>query len=354
MPRDEDTRFSLWSSSSSSSSKFSQQNADADEADGSTNIITKSRGLLLLVAVLYGTLNVALRGVFQQPGPPNASTLSAVRGWLASVAFIPLLLLQKKDGSTLAGSADKNEQSASSIFWPALELAIYNFGAQGLLNVGLLSVESARASFLTQLSVLITPIISYILDKQVVSKETWLGCGVAVVGVFLLSGVGLSSNGSGIATGDLFVVGGALSWSLYLFRLSKLSNLGLDEFNLQAWKTFLLAILYSIWMVVSFVSSGATNFVQTCFPGWANLLSWLALAYSAIGPGTVADILQQKAQKNVSASEANIWLSLEPVFAALFGFLLLGEGFSSMSELVGGALIVAAAFIATQGNDDSD
>ena len=347
--------YSLLRSRSSSSDS---DNSIPEEENSSSSVETQSRGLLLLVAILYGTLTVALRGVYQFEGAPNASTLSAVRGWLASLGFVPLLLLQQKQEETNT-TVNSAEDANPDIFWPALELAVYNLGAQGLLNIGLLSVESARASFLTQLSVVLTPIVSYILGKQLVSKQTWLGCGVAVVGVFLLSGVGgaaTAASASAIAAGDLFVVGGALSWSLYLFRLSKLSTLGLDEFRLQAWKTFLLAILYSVWMIGSFVTSGSSiGFLPTCFPGWQNVTAWLLLTYSAIGPGTAADILQQRAQQHVSASEANIWLSLEPVFAALFGFLLLGEGFTSITEWMGGGLILAAAFIAAQGeNENSD
>ena len=349
---DDDSRpYSLLRSASSSESDNS---IPEEEGNSSSSVVTQSRGLLLLVAILYGTLTVALRGVYQFEGAPNASTLSAVRGWLASLGFVPLLLLQNKQEETNIAASSDDSDSKPNIFWPALELAVYNLGSQGLLNIGLLSVESARASFLTQLSVVLTPIVSYILGKQLVSKQTWLGCAVAVVGVFLLSGVG-GATASAIAAGDLFVVGGALSWSLYLFRLSKLSTLGLDEFRLQAWKTFLLAILYSVWMIGSFVTSGSSSlgFLPTCFPGWQNVTAWLLLTYSAIGPGTAADILQQRAQQHVSASESNIWLSLEPVFAALFGFLLLGEGFTSITEWMGGGLILAAAFIATQGENES-
>jgi drug/metabolite transporter (DMT)-like permease len=64
-------------------------------------------------------------------------------------------------------------------------------------------------------------------------------------------------------------------------------------------------------------------------------------------PGTLADILQQNAQKYVSASETNVILSLEPVFTALCAWLMLGE-VTSMQENLGGGLILIAALIATR------
>jgi len=76
-------------------------------------------------------------------------------------------------------------------------------------------------------------------------------------------------------------------------------------------------------------------------------LVWIALLYSAVGPGTIADVLQQKGQTSgVSPSEANILLSAEPVFATIFAMLLLGES-SSLLELTGGGLIGLAAVVAS-------
>jgi drug/metabolite transporter (DMT)-like permease len=71
------------------------------------------------------------------------------------------------------------------------------------------------------------------------------------------------------------------------------------------------------------------------------------LLYSALGPRTVADVLQQKGQKEVSASEANVILSLEPVFTAVCARLLMGET-TSLVETIGGGLILLAALIATR------
>lgn len=67
----------------------------------------------------------------------------------------------------------------------------------------------------------------------------------------------------------------------------------------------------------------------------------------AIGPGTVADLLQQKGQQQTTASESNIILCLESAFAALCAFLFLGE-VSSLQEIFGGSLIVLAAILASR------
>ena len=312
-----------------------------DKQEDGPSAASSARILLLIVALLYGTLNVSLRLVYNLPDPPEPSALSATRGWLATACFAPLLLASQKTSSGSSDDDATDEIGSDSGFWKAAaELALWNFGAQGLLNLGLLSVASARAAFLTQLSVVMTPLIS-LLAGQSIAPTVWVACAVALAGLTLLSGGLAGILGGGLAVGDLFILGGALSWSLYLFRLSKIGG-NFDEVRLQAGKTAILGGLYSIWWLLSTTISG-----QNLWIGWRNPVAWAFLLYSALGPGTLADVLQTQGQKSVSATEANILLSLEPVFTALCAFLVLGETTSTM-ENIGGGLILAAALLATR------
>ena len=287
--------------------------------------------LLVFVAFMYGTLNVSLRLVYSFPDPPAASVLSMTRGWLAVVCFLPLLT------RTQTQSIPEDNNQGKSLLRVALELGFWNFGAQGLLNLGLLSTESARASFLTQTSVVMTPVIAAIAGQSIHSK-VWIGCIAALGGLIMLSdtgGVGIS-----FSSGDLLVLLGALCWSFYLFRMSEFGG-SFDEIRLQGSKTFILALLYTIWFSVAIMKGE-----EILWRGWANLAQWMLLFYSALGPGTIADIVQQKGQSKVSASVANIILSMEPVFTAVLGRLLLGEA-TSWQEKVGGGLIILASLVAS-------
>jgi drug/metabolite transporter (DMT)-like permease len=334
--------------------------------------------ILCFVALLYGTLSVSLRLLYHEYNP-TASSISAARGVLACLGFLPLFVLNsnnnnnskerlnssdRKESSVAAQPPSVASSSSSSFFVAGLELAFWNFLAQGLLNIGLLSTSSARASFLTQTSVVFTPVISRIFG-QTVPSNVWAACGLALIGLTVLSSVGtataaaaagpLSSAAISFATGDWFVLGGALSWSMYLFRLSKIAP-KYDEINLQFVKTGLLAVLYIIWWVAVTVVAvgGGGGGGSSIFPlvkesfGWLlNGFAFIVLIYSAVGPGTVADVLQQQGQKQVSASEANVILSLEPVFTALCAWAVLGE-LTSTQEAIGGAIILGAALLATR------
>jgi hypothetical protein len=66
----------------------------------------QGRVILLVVAFLYGTLNVTLRGIYAMEGAPVASVLSLVRQILSVLAFVPLLAFSKNE----AEKSSNNEE----------------------------------------------------------------------------------------------------------------------------------------------------------------------------------------------------------------------------------------------------
>jgi len=237
----------------------------SETLDASTNGAgsSKARGriLLFIVSFLYGTLNVSFRLVYAQPDPPSASVLSTVRGWIATACFAPFLYPKlrhhRNDYEDQRGRTATDEEVPEShhhrryLALVALELALLNFGAQALVNVGLLWIASARASFLTETSVVITPVVSRLAGHPV-KITVWLSCAVAMTGLVILS----DNDGrwGQFGSGDLLTLLGALCWSLYVFRLSSVSKY-YDEVYLQSLKTALLALLYSTWFLVARMQS---------------------------------------------------------------------------------------------------
>ena len=330
--------------------------------------LTKGHLLLVLVAMLYGTLNVSLRAVYDLPQPPSASALSTVRGWLTVLCFAPLLLWhqqQRQKQPREEESLDHNQRSffhnlvqdqPPGLWKVAAELAVWNFGTQALFNVALMYVLAARVAFLAQLSVVMTPVLSALVGHKI-HANVWWACGMALVGLILLSEkVSTSSSDNDPTTtttsksggidfslswGDILCLLGALSWSTYVFRVSAIGD-KYDEVTLQAVKNLILSCLYTLWFLVETIVTGERQWV-----GWTSSgVAWIVLLYSALGPGTIADVLQQKAQSSVMATVANIIISSEPVFTAIFARILLGEA-TSPSEKIGGCLILVAAVVAT-------
>ena len=345
---------------------------------------SNARLLLLSVALMYGSLSVALRMVYGRPGPPTASVLSTTRGWMSVLCLLPFVirarpintntnnndndnikdietsaLTTKRAAATTTPSLATSSSllSMSSTFWMyAFELAFFNFATQALINIGLLTTASARSAFFTQLSVVITPILSAILGAKhgtIVHPKVWVACSVALFGLYVLSTDHANDendedgSGSGsmlrLTQGDLYCLGSAFCWSYYIYRLSDWGG-RFDETQTMFVKNTFMAIFYSLWAIISwwwFVPIGSS-----LWEGWMDPISWLILFYSAFSSGALSDVLQQKAQAVVPAAESNVILSLEPVFSAILGLCLLGE-VPSFYELVGGGFIVIASVLAS-------
>ena len=84
----------------------------------------------------------------------------------------------------------------------------------------------------------------------------------------------------------------------------------------------------------------APTLVAAPWAGWANPLAWAVMAFSAIVPGYLADVCQAKGQETVNPSESQVLLAGEPLFAAVFGAVLLGETLGTMGYVGGAGLVL--------------
>ncbi len=308
--------------------------AAADAAATPSRVL--GRTYLIIVAAFFGSLNVIMRYLYAMPGPPSASVLSVVRNILILFCFVPMFLARTQPGL-------KDSQSPG-FFKAAFEMAVWNLGAQGALNVGLLFTDATRASFLTQTSVVLTPLVSLYAGEKVV-RAVWFACMLSLVGVVVLtlsgSPAGVTAVAGGLNLGDFICLTGALCWSIYIFRIGKITRLGFDMSKVQAWKNVFLTLFYLVWLAGDAFQVGLGN-VQSLWAGWGSPLAWGLIAASAIFPGIVADLFQAKGQKAVSASESNIIMSSEPLWTALLCLCFLSETMGLMSWIGGGLILVAA------------
>ena len=314
------------------------------------------RGLLIFVAAAYGSLSVAFKYVYGMPGPPSAGVIGAVRGVFAALCFVPTILRESKEAEARA-KADperalaKKSDGSSGVFWRAAgELALWNLVAQGACNVALLFTDATRVSFLTQASIAFTPVLVSLSGDRV-GAITWAGCALAIAGVVLLGfdGGDVAAGAAasvGLNIGDVIALIGAASYSLYIFRIGSFAKSGLPGNLTQAWKTVILSVLYLGWAAAdcfAYVTNPAG--VAAPWAGWQNPAAWAVLIFTAVVPGYFADVCQAKGQESVGASESQVLLAGEPLFAAVMGAVLLGESLGTFGY-VGGAGLVAGAILA--------
>lgn len=298
---------------------------------------------LMGVAASFGSLAVTIKGVLMQPGPPTASCLSAIRGIMAALCFVP----------PIVASGESLRKGGRLLVTAGAELALWNFLAQGLLNAALALTSAMKASFLTQTAIVLTPLLSRIRGDRV-GADKWLAALAALTGVGLLGAdgstgaIGKARMAISLNIGDWLALAGALSYSLYILRVGSFASRGVDSGLSQALKTVFLAPLYCAWAAADAFRGGSFS-LSLLWPNPWSITVWLLLAYSAVVPGALADVFQARGQERVPAAEAQVILASEPIFSAGFSAAFLGERLGVVG-LFGAFLVFAATVVASLPN----
>lgn len=201
------------------------------------------------------------------------------------------------------------------------------FGAATLQQVGILYTTAGKAGFITGLYVVMVPLVCLFLGRKP-SVGALLGGVLAALGLHLLSGEEVLQP----QRGDLWVLVSAVLWSVHLLFLAHFSP-GADP----------LALAKIQNMVCSVLSLTASACVEE-FKSIEVISAWKELFYGGIISVGVAYTLQVAAQRKAHPAHAAVLLSMEGFFAALAGFILLGEVLG-VRELTGGFLMLLGVLV---------
>jgi drug/metabolite transporter (DMT)-like permease len=159
---------------------------------------------------------------------------------------------------------------------------------------------------------------------------SWLGAIMAVIGLFLLS----VSEKFTISFGDLLVLIGAFFWAVHILLIDRFS-IKVDALKL-AFLQFITCSVLSLVTALLTENIMISNLQQAITP----------ILYGGIFSVGIAYTLQIIGQKNARPSHAAIILSLETVFAAIGGFLILNERMGTREIL--GCLLMLAGMLSSQ------
>jgi drug/metabolite transporter (DMT)-like permease len=284
--------------------------------------------LLFLTAAIWGLAFVAQRVGMEHVGP---LTFNGIRFALGALALTPLIMvLEKKRAPGFAG-ADRKGMAVGGLL---LGLALFagatlqQVGLAGpqLAEFGLEASTAGKAGFITGLYVVLVPLFGLLLAQRP-GWGTWVGAGLAVVGMYLLS----VTADLTISFGDLLVLVGAFFWAGHVLLVGKLSP-GLD--GVDAIK--LSTVQFAACAVLSLFGAVVTEEISL-----AGIMGAApAIAYGGLMSVGVAYTLQVVAQRDAQPAHAAIILSLESVFAAIGGWIMLGEVLTTRG-LVGCGLMLA-------------
>jgi drug/metabolite transporter (DMT)-like permease len=284
--------------------------------------------LLFVTAAIWGFAFVAQRVGMDHVGP---LTFNGVRFALGALALVPLTVrMQKRRTPGFAATAPRRLAVGGGLLGLALfcGATLQQVGLAGpqLAALGFEASTAGKAGFITGLYVVFVPIFGLLLAQRP-GWGTWLGASMAVVGMYLLS----VTSGLSIAFGDLLILVGALFWAGHVLLIGKLSP-GMDAVDAIKLST----IQFAACAVLSLIGAVATEEITM-----AGLRSAaLPIAYGGLMSVGVAYTLQVVAQRDAQPAHAAIILSLEAVFAAIGGWLFLGE-LLSVRALIGCGLMLA-------------
>lgn len=273
---------------------------------------------LLGATVIWGSAFIAQSVGMDKIGP---FTFQAVRCFLAVVFLFPASALFSKGKPFWKSWADPALWRSGVICGLAL------FAASSLQQIGLVYTDAGKAGFLTAMYIVFVPFLGLFLGQRP-GRNALLSLIPAIVGLYLLS----CTSVSGINKGDVLLLLCAVAFSVQILLIDR-HCAGLDGLKLNCIQALVVAVLSVPWALLTETVDASR--IASC---------WLPLGYAGVLSMGVAYTLQIVGQKRVAPSAAALLMSLESVFAALFGWLLLHETMTG-SELFGCALVFCAVIL---------
>ncbi|MBT2576702.1 DMT family transporter [Bacillus sp. ISL-8] len=267
---------------------------------------------LLFVSFIWGATFVVVQNAMSFVGP---FTFNGIRFLFAGIIllFVQMIFSQK---------TSKQDIKQSSL--AGLIVGFFLCVGYLLQTFGLLYTTSSKAGFLTGLSIVMVPILSFIFLKQRATIFIVLGIAVATAGLYLLT----AGDSFQLNIGDILVLGCAVAFAAHIlvngFFSKKISPLLLSTSQVLAVGIFssICAFLFEDWGKLFSVSL------------WTNQSFLFALFLTSLFATSIAFFIQTSAQKHTSPTRVAIIFAMEPIFAALTGVLVANEQLS-ISAIMG-------------------
>ena len=283
----------------------------------------RSSLLLMLATIIWGSAFVSQKIGMDHIGP---FTFQAVRSFMAVIGMLPVIYLldrNKKDGKNFL-----RRWMDQKLWKGGLLCGIPLFLACNLQQLGLVEADSGKSAFLTAMYIVIVPIIGIFRNRKP-SPAIPFSVALAVFGLYALTG----ANGQ-ITVTDLLLIGCALMFSLQITFVDIFAP-DVDPLRLNTIQVLICSVLSTI---VMFITEAPT------LAGISQ--AWIPLAHTGFLSMGAAYSLQIIGQKDLEPSTASLIMSLESVFALLFGWLILGDQLTSWEAI--GCVSIFVAVILSQ------
>jgi drug/metabolite transporter (DMT)-like permease len=288
----------------------------------------KSDALLLLAAVIWGFAFVAQRVGMQYVGP---FTFNAVRFALGALVLVPFTIREQRRLD--ASREDRPCVGTRQVILGSVLAGAVLFLGASLQQIGIVYTTAGKAGFITGLYVILVAVLGLFVGHRP-GVGTWLGAVSATAGLYLLS----VTEGLRPAPGDSLVLASAFFWALHLLVIAR--------FVVEIGPVRLACIQFAVVSALSFVA--AFWIEEIAVEGLRGAA--IPILYGGILSVGIAYTLQVVAQREAPPAHVAVILSLETVFAALGGWLILDEVLAPRA-LLGCALMLAGILLSQLGRD---
>lgn len=279
---------------------------------------------LLLTAFIWGVAFVAQSVGMDYIGP---FTFNCVRSIIGGLVLIPLIIVLKKKERTNRTEEETRVYRKNTVIG-GICCGFFLAVATSFQQFGIMYTTVGKAGFITALYIVIVPILGIFMKKKV-APVIWVSSIIAVIGFYLLSISGQVS----INIGDILVLVCAVLFSMHILVIDHFSPKG-NPVAISCIQFFTSGIICGVGMLL---------FEN---PQIADILAaYVPILYAGVMSCGVAYTLQIVAQKNMDPTVASLLLSLESVFSAFAGWMILGQKLSA-KELFGCALVFVAVLLA--------
>ena len=275
----------------------------------------------LITTFIWGTAFIAQDTGMDNIGP---LTFNSSRFFVGFLTILPLAILIEKN------KIKKEIKNNTKLFIKYLIfMGVSLFLGTFLQQAALQYTNIANAAFFTVFYVPFVPIILFIIYKEKVHWSIWPSIALCIVGVYLLT----DFSDAEIMLGDALVIFCSIFWALHIIFAGKF----MQKFDIPVFYAALqAAFVFSLSIFFAFI------FEEVILSNI--LLELSSILYAGALSGGIAFTLQMYAQKNIEEAPAAIIYSLEGVFAAIAGWIILDQ-FLNFNNIIGCFLILFAVVL---------
>jgi drug/metabolite transporter (DMT)-like permease len=190
----------------------------------------------------------------------------------------------------------------------------------------LLYATATVVGFITGLSIVLTPFFAWLWIKQKITGNVWLAVLLSVIGLALIT-----LNGFGIGAGELLTILCALTLALHIVGLGKWSP-GKNPYSLTIVQMFTMAAILLVFALPGGIVIPTDPYI------------WFVIIITAVFATSLAFFVQTWAQSIITPTHAAVILTLEPLFAGVFG-VLLGNEPMTWRIILGALFMLTAMYI---------